>query len=132
MSPATAPPPKPAVWRKIVRTLWPETWLPITKVVVAITVLAALVAGVLFGITATEANPSTALDVIIAAQKPYGPHLNGWAVALAIAGWLLIPVLIGTGASLVAESTIRHIRASQQEAIDELRREVADLHRRVP
>lgn len=104
-------------------------WLAVTKIAVLLSAFIAVVTGILFGLTAMEANPSTALKVLLDIKAPYGKHLTGWAVALAIAGWLMIPVIIGTVVSLVIEEVLRHRRYTLADAVERLQRDVDELLR---
>jgi hypothetical protein len=121
------PPPEPTGWKKLLRRLSPAGWLAVTTIAVSLFAVTAVVTGILFGVTASETNPSTALRVMLDETAPYGHHLTGWAVALAIAGWIFIPVLIGAIASVVVEEALRHQRYPLADAVDRLQKDVIEL-----
>jgi hypothetical protein len=92
-----------------------------------LSVITAVATGILFAITAAKTKPSLALEVLLDINAPYGRGLDGWAVALAIAGWIMVPVLVGAVASLVIEEGLRHQRYPLAEAVARLQKELEEV-----
>ena len=101
--------------------------LSLSRVLFAIPMAILLLTSVLFAVTAVALEDAgRAWLVLSGVQSPYGEDA-ALATALSIAGYLVVPAVLGFGVSAAAMTWVERRLRPLAEAEDELRREFAAL-----
>jgi hypothetical protein len=83
---------------------------------------------ILFGGTAAlSSDPGGALDITLGSKSPFTAHAPELAVPLALVGWLVVPVLIGSLFAVLAKEQVTREMAGFRDQLEEFRTHYSEL-----